>query len=591
MIRDLVQFIFSSALFINALLFVPQVMTIVRRKTSEGVSMATFIGFFLIQLSIIMHGLLTHDGLLVLGYSLSLLSCGAVIASAFIYRKNSFPDSAAISLSQVIKQLPGHIYWKDKEGVALGCNDNNWKKTKCLSLDEWVGSSVYDTFTKEEADKLRLVDEEVMRTGKTREVVEEICIDGEPQSYLSVKSPLFNESNEVVGFIGTSLNITRAKKKMDERLEMQESIIAAMPGNVYWLDKQGEYLGCNDNQARSAGLSSRKDIVGKFNLDIPGFVIPDVVDKVNQEVISTGKMVVAEEPVVRKDGSDGIYLSSKVPLRDHHGTVSGLLGISIDITQRKQIEQELKETKEQAETANKAKQEFLYNMRHDIRTPFSGIVSVSQILKKDESDPNKIELLDAIEDSSERILDYLNEILEFTQIEEGSIPVVEKPLSLKTVIENCLAMIKPTALQKTLALNLDYDEGLDEIYLSDEFRLRRVLVNLLGNSIKFTESGSISVYVSLKGKRDETREVLVELQVKDTGVGIPKEKQNLIFDKFSRLTPSYEGEFKGTGLGLRAVKRMVNDLDGDIWLESDVGEGALFTIQLPMKCLKLAEFA
>jgi PAS domain S-box len=179
---------------------------------------------------------------------------------------------------------------------------------------------------------------------------------------------------------------------MLENLNMLENIIAVMPGNVYWMNREGIYLGCNDNEAQAVGLKSRFDIVGKRNIDISGFVIPDVLDQINQNVMKTGEVVVIEEPAILKDGTPATFLSSKVPLFNSDETVIGMVGISIDITERKEAEKSLKMAKELAEAANQTKTEFLANMRHDLRTPFSGILGLTECMEQEETDAEKKEI-------------------------------------------------------------------------------------------------------------------------------------------------------------------------------------------------------
>src|ERR1700722_11354535 len=187
-ISHVVEFLFSFALFINALLFIPQAMRIFKEKTAKSVCLLTFFGFFLIQLATVFHGILKHDDILVMGYLLSMLTCGSVIMLILFYNKRDLVKAKyEISFEEVLEQLPGHIYWKDRNGVNLGCNTNNWKDFDLHSLSEFKGKTDYDLFPKVEAKQIISVDQEVMRTGQLEIVEEVVTVGTESSIYLSHK--------------------------------------------------------------------------------------------------------------------------------------------------------------------------------------------------------------------------------------------------------------------------------------------------------------------------------------------------------------------------------------------------------------------
>ena len=584
-VNNTIELIFSAALFFNALLFIPQAIRIFSEKSAKSISLITFVGFLFIQLAILGHAVIVDDHLLMWGYLVSLLTCGSVVLLSIFYKyfqKTSSTDS--LTLEEIIAQLPGHVYWKDKQCTFKGSNTNNHRDFGVNNLSEFLNKTDYDLFSKAEADQLRKVDKEVMLKDKAITVEEELEVNGKKSLYLSHKAPLKNHKNEIVGLIGYSTDITQTKQEVVDSLALLDNVIAVMPGNVYWMNKQGIYLGCNDNEANAVGLNSRKDIVGKKNTDISGFVIPHVIDAVNKQVIASGEAITIEEPAVLRDGSDAVFLSNKVPLKNSRGEIAGIVGISIDITDRKKMENELLIAKEKAEVANKAKEEFLYNMRHDIRTPFSGITGMAQLLQEIETNPQKLKYIENIAVSSDQLLDYLNTILEFTQTESGSAPIVSKRIALKDHIQSCIEMFRSSSQQSQIQLCFDYDKSLLEEYFTDDFRIKRILINLIGNAVKFTpEGGEVKVLASLIERNSDTHEALVRLIVKDNGIGIPQEKQDIIFEKFERLSSSYQGKYKGTGLGLYAVKALLHDLAAVVHVESEVGQGSAFICDIPMK--------
>ena len=584
-VYEVVEFIFASALFINALLFIPQITLLIRKKSSKEVSLITFLGFFLIQLAIVLHGWMHKDYLLTFGYLFSMLICGMVVVLILYYQKNPGPNQK-IDFEIVFDQLPGHVYWKDKTGAMVYCNKNNWQAFGLKSLFEFQGKTDYDVFPKNVADLLWKTDEEVMRTGEIKVVEEEDPnAVGGPKIYLSHKMPLRNSHQEIVGLLGVSLDITESKRINIERLEMLDEIIALMPGHVYWVNRQGIYMGCNDNQAKSAGLISRKEIVGKRNKDLPwnftSTALPEALDKVNQEVMEAERTVTLEEQGVSAEGERETYLSIKAPIRNQQREILGMVGISINISGIKKTEQELIRAKEIAENANLAKNTFLYNMQHDLRTPFSGILGIAEFMENSEENLEKKEKLGYITQSAQALLDQLNEMFEVVHLESGQVPILEKQFNLLSLISELYKMMLPAAKNKGLILTTEASRNLPEHVIGDKLRVQRILINLISNAIKFTQQGEVKLLVKLL-KKDKDK-IIIKFVVEDTGIGIGEDKYNLIFEQFNRVTSAYSGIYPGKGLGLRLVKRSLDEMGGEVHLDSQPGEGSTFKVLIPFR--------
>jgi signal transduction histidine kinase len=232
------------------------------------------------------------------------------------------------------------------------------------------------------------------------------------------------------------------------------------------------------------------------------------------------------------------------------------------------------------EEANQIKTEFLYNMRHDIRTPFSGILGLSQAMLENETNPEKKENLTMISYSAEKLLLYLNEILEFMELESGHVPIFLKPFDLHELINSMTDIFKASIHNKNIILKSSYID-LPDWLIGDRFRIQRILINLISNSIKFTEKGLIAVSAYLI--EENNNKLLVGLSVEDTGIGISKDKHTIIFEKFEKIGSSYDASNKGVGLGLHAVKSLVADLGGEVFVKSKLGEGAKFSCIIPFK--------
>ncbi|HHF7346963.1 TPA: ATP-binding protein [Legionella feeleii] len=371
------------------------------------------------------------------------------------------------------------------------------------------------------------------------------------------------------------------KNELQSIHDYYEGIIALMPGHVYWLDRNNVFLGCNDLQAKNAQLSSRKDIVGKTNFDMPWKDQAEELNKLNNLVMETGIPHTAEEYAVMANGM-AIYISQKVPLRNKNNEIIGVLGISLDITERKKMEVALRRAKENAEVANQAKTEFIANMSHDIHTPLSGIVGMSKLLERQVQDPEQKQYARWINESGEQLLELLKGVLDLISVDNISeSDVQDESFDLRKNIQDISQLVQPTVQMKKIQLHIEIDEAVPQRIITDGTKLHRVFLNLLGNAIKFTDKGSITVKVRVLA--DENDYVQLRFSIIDTGIGIPDELQVRIFDRFFRADPSYKGKHSGCGVGLHIAQKYVGLLGGEISLNSELGKGSTFYFTLTMK--------
>jgi len=257
-----------------------------------------------------------------------------------------------------------------------------------------------------------------------------------------------------------------------------------------------------------------------------------------------------------------------------------LLGVSLDITKQKRVEADLRAAKVEAEAVNQIKSEFIANMSHDIRTPLSGIIGMAEALRREPAPEKREEYGSLLVNAGHQLLDLLNEIIEITQIESGNLDKNYHDFNLKKTFEKIIDLVKPSLIQKKLDLKFEFDDTLPLYIIADEVRLHRIVLNLVGNAIKFTNEGYIRIAAKNAGEEDQ--KINLVIVVEDTGVGVPKDKQKHIFDRFHRLTTSYQGGYQGSGLGLTIVKQLVEDLGGKLDLQSTLGKGSSFTCIIPI---------
>jgi PAS domain S-box-containing protein len=359
-------------------------------------------------------------------------------------------------------------------------------------------------------------------------------------------------------------------------------VMDATPGSLYWKDKEGRYLGCNSFMVKTAGLESTNDIIGKTDFDL----WPENAKNIRENdayVMKSKKMVSLEEKVEIQMGKVMYFASVKVPLKDENGNVVGIICNSLDITKLKEAEVELKEAKEKAELSNKAKSDFIHNMEHDIRTPFNGVWGFASVLAEEETDVLKKELLSSIAASAKELLDFCDSILDFSKIEHSINPVLEKSFLIKELVDSVMKIENIAAKNKKLNFSICYSNALPKVIIGDAYRLKRILLNLVGNAIKFTKEGEVKVTVFLEKSNIQNKSYILKFIIEDTGIGIPEDKIDIIYEKFTRCTPSNQGIYKGQGLGLRIVKQFVTELDGEIHLKSELNQGTCFTLLIPFR--------
>jgi len=334
--------------------------------------------------------------------------------------------------------------------------------------------------------------------------------------------------------------------------------------------------------AGKCGLNDPDEILGKTDFDL--FTDEHSLQAFNdeQEIMKTGIPVInKEEYETWTDGKTTWSLTTKLPLHDNDGKIIGTFGISKDITERKYAEQELKNAKEKAEESDRLKSAFLANMSHEIRTPMNGILGFTELLKEpDLSSEQKEAYINIVRQSGQRMLNTVNDIVEISKIEAGIATVDLKEVNVPESIDELIRFFTPEALQKGLKLTLEKEApDTAAVAITDPNKLDSILTNLIKNAIKYTNKGTIKI-----GYEITEMEQALSLQffVKDTGIGVPKERQQAIFERFIQADIADKDARQGSGLGLAITKAYVEMLGGEIWVESNPGEGSTFFFTLPL---------
>jgi two-component system, sensor histidine kinase and response regulator len=382
------------------------------------------------------------------------------------------------------------------------------------------------------------------------------------------------------------------RREVDERLSAQDmlskerralrALIDNVPDRMYVKDPKSRFVVANAAVARDHGVPSYEELIGKSDFDFYPQQIAEALYHGEQELMRLKQPFYDREvPDTDSNGNQVWMLDTQVPLLNSGGEVAGLAGIGRDITARKNLEIAWQRAKEAAEAASRAKSEFLANMSHEIRTPLNGIIGMTELALDTELTSEQKDYLETVKLSSDALLAVINDILDFSKIEAGKIDLEEVDFDLRECLESALKTLAVRAHSKNLELLCDIAPAVPESVKGDSSRLRQVIGNLIGNALKFTEEGEVSLKVQMES--GDAERGLMHFVVADTGIGIPADKQNLIFDPFSQADASTTRQYGGTGLGLTITSRLVGMMGGKIWVESQVGRGSQFHFTVRFK--------
>ena len=393
---------------------------------------------------------------------------------------------------------------------------------------------------------------------------------------------LRDEHGTVVRMAGSHSDITRRKKDEEALRESQDQlakIFRLSPvGIIVSTRGTGRIVDINENGARMFG-HAKAEAIGRISVEIGLWPRQEDRRQIVDELAAKGSILGKELELRHKNASTVVVLYSAVSIQAYGE--SCILSVLVDITERKAMEQALRRSKEAAEAANRAKSEFISTMSHEIRTPMNTILGMSQVLAATAMPPEQAQAIRAIEIAGSSLLTLLNEILDLSQIEAGGLIIEEKPCDVVDLAGRIVDMLRPDAAQKNIALRLEVFQQIPpRISLSPE-RVRQVLINLLGNAIKFTPQGEIVLELGQE-ENPETGPRL-RLAVRDTGIGIPKDKLSAIFDRFTQADASTSRIYGGVGLGLAISKKLVDMMGGQIRVETEEGHGSIFTVLLPLR--------
>ena len=476
------------------------------------------------------------------------------------------------------------------------------QKLTGLTLEFFQGKSAHEILDEETANKVEENYKSCLVEGRSITYEESIALPVGKKTWITTLTPIY-ESGTVKFIVGSSLDISE-KRIIEKNLIESESrlrqIIDLVPHFIFAKDIAGNYLLVNKALAEALGTTSQnmiskkeKDFYADYkqvlkNLEDDADVIINNIRKHNPEEIFT-----------RMDGLKRYMQTTKIPFKFSEGSRPALLGVSVDITDLKLTElslienqnklqnaltqlewtnDQLRLAKESAEIANRTKSEFLANMSHEIRTPMNAILGFAEILLNTSKDNVSKNYINNILSSGKTLLGLINDLLDLSKIESGNLTLNYEPLDFREVFNELFMMFMEKASSKKIDFIFDIDDNLPKGIELDEIRIRQILINLINNAIKFTETGYVKVFAKTieEGKNDSN--VTFVIEVEDTGIGIDESELTEIFDSFRQSRRLSTKHYGGTGLGLTITKRLTEMMGGTISVKSRLKKGSTFTV-------------
>jgi len=510
----------------------------------------------------------TTDGLLVFG--------SVVDLSRHKEAERAIRETEA-QYRSLVESLPLHVLRKDLEGRLVFAN-SLYCQEMGKTWDELVGKTDFDLFPRELAEKYTADDAGVIKTGEVFEDIEEHQLQDGQKIYVQIlKSPIRDAGGNIIGIQGMFWDVT-ARHQAEEELETSNarfrSLVESHIIGITICDEDGSISEANDAFLDMIGYTRDELNAGLVRWDTltaPEYRHLDM--EAVEQVRLTGTSTPREKEYIRKDGSRVPVLVGAARLA---GTVDKGICLSLDITTQKEAKVQLQQAKEAADESNRAKSAFLANMSHEIRTPMNAILGMTELLLDTDVSTEQRDYLRIVEDSAESLLALINDILDFSKIEAGRLETHEIEFGLRDCVGGTLKSLGITAGRRSLELIGDIAADVPERVVGDAARLRQIVINLVGNAVKFTEQGEIVVYVAVESRSGE--DVELHIRVSDTGIGIPEDKREQVFQAFEQLDASMVRQVGGTGLGLAIFRKLAELLGGKIWFESRIGDGSTFHV-------------
>lgn len=495
-------------------------------------------------------------------------------------------------LQILMDNITDTIYFKDKDSKFVKVNKAQVRLCGAESAENVIGKTDFDFFNIEHAKEAYSVEQRIIFDGKPINKLEYVGTrDGNFRWMNSSKVPIFDEAGKVVGTVGITRNVdkmVRVEHRIKAERDLLQLLIDNIPSPIYFKDVQSKFTRVNLAQSKLLGASSIEDVIGKTDFDF----YPEE----NAVSFYTDEMRIVENDVAIVNKIEEVYppgdgmkwfSTTKIPIKNEDGYLSGILGVSHDITDQVLVKKNLEIAKEKAELANNAKSSFLSNMSHELRTPMNGVIGMAEVLSMTELDAEQKKIVDLIVRSGKNLLNIINDILDFSKIESNKMTIESIPIDIKSIVKDVYEMMAFSAKEKEIDFYTKIDSNIPEIVLGDSLRIKQILINLASNAIKFTKKGEVVIEACFLGNSENKH--CVVFKVKDTGIGISEDQMTYLFEAFTQADASTSRKYGGTGLGLAISSRLVEMMDGKLSVVSEKGKGSTFFFDVCFKKMAMQD--
>ena len=497
----------------------------------------------------------------------------------------------------LVESLPQNILRKDLNGRFTFVN-KRFAATLKKPVEEIIGRTDFDLFPKELAAQYQADDRRVLANGEPFETTEaHVTPDGETHWVHVIKTPILDSAGQPVGLQGIFWDVTREKRTAEKLAEAESnyrSIVENAGEGIFQTTPDGQYIRANQALARIYGFDSPQELIrSRRNIGRELYLQAGRRQEFVEALQRSDRLDGFESQIFRRDGSI-IWISENArAVRDARGRVVCYEGTVEDVTARKRAEEELSRANTELAAARdaalqsaQAKSRFLANTSHEIRTPMNGIIGMTRALLETPLTPEQREYAETVQHSAEALLTIINDVLDFSKIEAGKISLQTEDFALRETVEDVAELLAERAYHKGLDFAVWVDHRLPAKVRGDSARFRQILTNLLGNAIKFTLQGEVTVRVEEVSREGD--QVTLEVAIRDTGIGIPEHAKRTIFGAFEQADMSTTRRFGGTGLGLSISRQLVERMGGRIGFESVEGRGSCFRFSVRVGIVEAA---
>ncbi len=499
-------------------------------------------------------------------------------------------------LKTLVQTLPDLVWLKDPAGIYLACNPR-FEALYGVPEKDIIGKTGYDFVSRDLADAFRVTDRLAIEVGgpTMNEETLTFAADGHTELVQTIKTPMFDSAGGLVGVLGIARDITAARSNEAQLHKLSRAVEQSAESIIITnIDAEIEYV--NAAFLHVTGYA-RDEIIGQHPRILQSGKTPRTTYDALWATLTQGQPWKGEFINKRKDGSEYVEFAIITPIRQSDGRITHYVAVKEDVTEKKRLgaeldshryhleelvekrTAELAEARDAAEAANRAKSVFLANMSHEIRTPMNGILGMAYLLQHSGVTPQQAERLDKIAASGKHLLGIINDILDLAKIEAGKLTLDPQDFVLAAMLKSAIAVVGDSIKSKGLSLHIDIT-GMPQALHGDANRLSQALINYLGNAVKFTAHGSITIKGRLLEETDAGYRLRFE--VIDTGIGLTGEQRGHLFEAFEQADSSITRKFGGTGLGLAITRRIAQLMGGTVGVDSTPGQGSTFWLTAQM---------